>query len=162
MQSHNIKVKEKALAWLHSKGLTEVNFSANGRCVIRNDQGQECLLWIPENSNILHIFIHLETLDPQIDMAVLVFAMSLNLDVDRTGELKLGYNPDSHQLIASVNWDLSMTESKGLDERIVTLLERTTSIKEEIETFRLHQPANPPSPFSTQRSTSLKQNIIGL
>ncbi|WP_165838326.1 CesT family type III secretion system chaperone [Pokkaliibacter plantistimulans] len=154
-------IRERLAAWLASKGMGQLRFGEDDRCVVSDDHGQECLLWQPQGSTVLHVFLHLQSLDGQHDMDVLVFAMALNLDPGRVGELVLGYNPESQQLLASIRLDLAVLSFDQLDERIESILLQASRLRDELDAFRLHRQTgqgrkpNTAAPLSLSQRSSL-------
>lgn len=156
-------IRERLAAWLASKGMGQLRFGDDDRCVVSDDQGQECLLWQPQGSSMLHLFIHLQSLDGQHDMDVLVFAMALNLDPGRVGELVLGYNPESQQLLASIRLDMDVLSFDLLDQRVETLLRQASRVRDELDAFRLHRQVGQGRKPNTSAPVSLSQrSSLGL
>ena len=147
------------LKWLEDKGIPRTSFSDDGRCVVTDDSGRECLFWLPKRSTTLRIFIHLDELDSQQDMDVLLMAMAINLDPERSSGLTLGYNPQSSQLIAGGQFDIQVLKNDLLDGKLVEMFQQVEQIKRDLDAYR-RLPDQPSRALSPGISLAQSSRII--
>ena len=88
-----VEAKEQLCQWLRKRGIAAIQNDLGERHAVRSADGEECLLWLPEQDTTLFVFVLVAELTMPRDNGILTLAMALNLEPSRTQGASLGYNP---------------------------------------------------------------------
>jgi hypothetical protein len=150
-----IEAKEQLRQWLRTRGIVVTLEGQRERHAVRTVDGEECLLWLPEQDTTLFIFVLITELTMPQDNDILALAMALNLEPTRTHGGSLGYNPGSRQLMLRSLHPMNDLDEPGLDRIMTQMGSLGGSLKRYIESYRRQKTANRRAQKGPLRSPAL-------
>jgi hypothetical protein len=137
-----IEARAQLRQWLRTRGIVDTQEGQRERHAVRTADGEELLLWLPEQDTALFIFVLVAELTMPQDNDILALAMALNLEPTRTHGGSLGYNPGSRQLMLRSVHPMCDLDEPGLDRIMTQMGTLAGALKRYIESYRRQKTAN--------------------
>lgn len=139
-----VEAREQLQQWLRKRGIADGAQEKAGRHAVRSADGEQCLLWLPEQDTTLFVFVLIAELRMPRDNDILALAMALNLEPSRTHGAALGYNPASKQLMLRSVHPMQGLREEALDRVLTQMSSLAGALRRYIDDYRQRETANRP------------------
>ena len=137
-----VEAKEQLCQWLRKRGIAGIQNDLGERHAVRSADGEECLLWLPEQDTTLFVFVLVAELTMPRDNGILTLAMALNLEPSRTQGASLGYTPGSNQLMLRSVHPMGDLDEPALDRIMTQMSTLAGGLRLYIDAYRHKETAN--------------------
>lgn len=137
-----VEARERLCQWLRKRGIAGIQEDLGERHAVRTFDGEECLLWLPEQDTALFVFVLIAELTMPRDNDILALAMALNLEPSRTQGASLGYNPGSKQLMLRSVHPMGDLDEPTLDRIMAQMSTLAGALRLYIDAYRRKDTAN--------------------